>query len=319
MPQFYLRGFADGDRIATVRLPGDQRFTQSVGDATVVNNFYAVENHEDGPDVIEKALSGVEGATAAVLKTVVDGKWPLDAEDRTTLGYFIALQATRVPVQRRTMDHMAAQMLRLHVGAGGKSGLRRQMEEQGGEVTDELVETLWEQATRPEGPPIQRPKVAHIQQMLELSGKLLKYIVGRPWSLVQFDQRSLVTSDSPVGLIPDPEDEPWQGVGYMTAWGITFPLTRKLGLLMSNPASLIEMQVPVEEVHHGHADMTQFGTTALERFFNEYTVLNTSEWLFHHPGDEKYLPAGLPEPNLITTRVAGEPIKFSGEPWFRPR
>ncbi|MDY7543364.1 MULTISPECIES: DUF4238 domain-containing protein [unclassified Cryobacterium] len=101
VPRFYLQGFAELDRVTTVRLPGDLRFTQSVSDATVVNNFYTVENHEAGPDVIEKALSGIEGDAAAVLKTLIEGKWPLAAEDRMTLGYFIALQATRVPNQRR--------------------------------------------------------------------------------------------------------------------------------------------------------------------------------------------------------------------------
>ena len=33
VPRFYLRGFAEAERIATVRLPGDQRFTQSINDA----------------------------------------------------------------------------------------------------------------------------------------------------------------------------------------------------------------------------------------------------------------------------------------------
>jgi len=318
VPQFYLRGFAEKDRIATVRLPGDQRFTQSVSDASVAKNFYAVEGHEDGDDVIEKALSEVEGITAAVFKAIAGGTWPLSLNDRMSLGYFVALQVTRVPAQRRTMDHIARQMLRLQVGVGGKSGLRQQLERQGGKVTDELVETLWEQATRPEGPPIQLPKAEHIKQMLELAEELLKYIVGRPWSLVRFDRRSLITSDAPVGLVRNPEDEPWFGVGYMTAWGITFPLTRKLGLLMSNPQQLIDLEIPVEEVHQGRADMTQLGTTKLEKFFNYHTVVNASEWLFHHPEDEKFVPEELPEPTLVTVAMSGKDHEFDGVPWFRP-
>ncbi|MBL7405969.1 hypothetical protein INQ30_27015, partial [Escherichia coli] len=79
-----------------------------------------------------------------------------------TLGYFIALQATRVPVQRRTMDHVARQMMRFQIGAGGKSGLRKQLERQGGEVTDESVERVWEMFTRPEGAPFSRPQVEHL-------------------------------------------------------------------------------------------------------------------------------------------------------------
>ncbi|WP_460669466.1 DUF4238 domain-containing protein [Kocuria himachalensis] len=316
VPRFYLRGFAEKERIATVRLPGNQRFIQSINDASVAKDFYAVEGHEDGDDVIEKSLSEVEGVTADVFKTIANGSWPLSIGDRMSLGYFVALQATRVPVQRRTMDHIARQMLRLEVGAGGKLGLRQRLERQGREVTDELVETLWQQATHHEGPPIQRPKAEHIKQMIELASELHKYIVGRPWSLVQFDRRSLITSDAPVGLVQDPRDEAGWGVGYMTAWGITFPLTRKLGLLMSSPDPLIDLEIPVEKVHKGAADTTQLGTAKLERFFNYHTVVNASEWLFHHHEDEKFVPEQLPEPKRVSVAMSGTDHDFDGEPWF---
>jgi hypothetical protein len=318
VPQFYLRGFAKNDRIATVRLPGDQRFVQSVRDASVAKDFYTVEGHENGDDVIEKALSEVESTTATVFKTIAGGTWPLSFDDRMSLGYFIALQATRVPAQRRTMDHIAQQVLRLQVGASGKAALRRQLQRLGGEVTDQRLETIWEQATRPEGPPIHQPKTQHIMQMFEFAEEFLKYIVGRPWSLVRFDRRSLFASDAPVGLIRNPEDEPWHGVGYMTVWGITFPLARKLGLLMSSPQPLIDREIPVEEIHQGIADNTQLGTVKLERFFNQHTVENASKWLFHHPDDEKFVPEKLPDPTLVTVAMSSTDHEFDGEPWFKP-
>jgi hypothetical protein len=307
VPKFYLRGFAKDDQIVTVRLPGEQRFVQSIGDAAVGKDFYSVEGHEDGDDAIEKALSEVEGAAATVFKSISAGRWPLNSEDRTTLGYFISLQAARVPVQRRTIDHMAAQIARLQIGAGGKALLRRQLESLQGEITDEQLEHMWEQAIRPEGPPIQRPKIEHIQQTT------LKYIIGRPWSLVKFDRRSLITSDAPVGLVPDPNDEPRSGVGYLTAWGITFPLTRKLGLLMSSPEAFIEKGIAVENVHQGQADRVQAGTTGLEKFLNDSTVANASEWLFHHPDDKSSLPSDLPQPGPVTMRMQGAPADFTGE------
>lgn len=316
VPRFYLSGFAEHTRIATVRLPGDQRFVQSINDASVAKDFYAVAGHEDGDDAIEKSLSEVEGVAAEVFQTIAAGTWPLSLDDRMVLGSFIALQATRVPVQRRTMDHLARQLLRLQVGAGGKPGLRRRLKQQGAEVTDELVELVWEQATRREGPPVERSKFEHIKQMIELAGKLHKYIVGRPWTLVQFNRRSLITSDAPVGLVQDVRDEASMGVGYMTAWAITFPLTRKFGLLMSSPEPVIASGTPVEKVHHGAADMRMSGTTTLQRFFNEYTAANASEWLFHHPKDEKSVPEELPEPSPITISTSGMDHDFDGEPWF---
>ncbi len=267
-------------------------------------NFYTVEGHGNRDDVVETALSEVEGATASVFKAIGSGTWPLLPDDRMTLAYFVALQATRVPAQRRTMDHLAQQLLRLQVGAGGEPGLRQQLEQQGRNVTDELVERLWLQATRPEGPPIQRSRAEYIQQMLELTDELLKYIAGRPWSLVRFDRRSLITSDAPVGLVPDPKAEPWHGVGYLTAWGLTFPLTRKLGLLMSSPEPVIDAEVSVERVHQGAADMIQPGTTSLDEFFNSHTVANASEWLFHHPKDGAFVPEHLPDPRPVTMAMS---------------
>ena len=316
VPKFYLRGFALDEQIATVRLPGDHRFVQSIGDATVGKDFYSVEGHEDGDDVIEKALSEIEGAAATVFRKIDEGTWPLPIEDRMTMGIFIALQAARVPVHRRTVDHMATEMLRIQIGAGGKSGLRKRMEDDGSKVTEAELEAMWAMATQPGGPPIRGNNALHIEIMAKTSDEILKYVVGRPWSLVRFDRRSLITSDAPVSLVPDPAEDPSHGVGYMTAWGITFPLSRRTGLLISSPKVLMEAGIPVERVHRGEFDRTQDPTTVLERFFNLHTVSGASEWIFHHPNDDNFVPSPLPSPNLVTVRMEGEPFEFTGEPWF---
>ncbi len=233
-----------------------------------------------------------------------------------TLGYFIALQATRVPVQRRSLDQAAAMMTRLQIGAAGKSGLRRRLAETGQQVTDDLVERLWAMSTGPDGPPVKRPVAEHLEQMLDLADELLKFIVGRPWTLVRFERRSLITSDDPVALVADPSAEPWDGVGFMTAWGITYPMTRKLGLLMSSIEPLVDANVAVERVHEGRADMEQTGTTAMERFFNLQTTLGASQWLFCHPDDERFVPEELPQPRPYSFEMTGADREFTGEPWF---
>lgn len=316
VPRFYLQGFARDDRIATVRLPGDRRFIQSVRDATVINNFYSVRGHDDGEDVVEKALSDLEGAAAAVVAAIKRGTWPLPLEHRMTLGHYVALQATRVPVQRRTMDFLARQVLRIQIGAGGKAALRRRLEQEGEVVSKERLESIWAVATGPEGPPVQTAQTVHIQQMLEMASELVRYVVGRPWLLVRFHRRSLITSDAPVGLVPAPENEPWQGVGFLTAWGLTFPLTRKLGLLMSSPDPIIARGMQVQEVHRGRADMVEQETTMLERFFNLHTTANASEWLFHHPNDERFVPTDLPEATPVAVEFGGKGLRFDGDAWF---
>lgn len=319
VPQFYLRHFADQEQITTVRLPGELRFTQSVRRAASQTNFYAVDGHEDGPDAFEKVLSAIEGQASNVFASILSGAWPLPSELRMTLAGFIALQAVRGPDQRRNMEHVAAQVARLEIGYGGREGVKGWVKRaRGVSITDEQADVVWSQATQPDGPPIRMAPIAHIQQMVKTADELLPYIAGRPWSLVRFDKRSLITCDTPVGLVPHPENEPWEGVGFMTAWGITFPLTRKLGILMSDPM-VFAGKVPVETVHAGRMDYTQVGTTALEKFFNGNTIANAGEWLYHHPCDERFVPATLPEPNPVTLRMAGGPDEFSGDPLFSSR
>lgn len=317
VPQFYLRGFAEDEKLRTVRLPGDQRFTQVVRKAASETDFYTLEGHEDGADAFEKALASIEGEASRVFDSVVNGVWPLAVGDRTALAYFVALQAVRGPEQRRNMEHVLAQKARIEIGFNGKAGVKGWFKRNRGiDLTDEQAEMAWAQATQPSGPPIRVAPILHIKQMVALAEDLLKYISGRPWSLVQFDRRSLITSDAPVGLVRHAaEPDPWMGVGFMTAWGITFPLTRKLGILMGDPMVFVD-EVPVEAVRDGQLDTRQFGTTALEKFFNYHTTASASEWLFHHPDDDRFVPTELPDPSPTTMRMSGGPQEFSGEPYF---
>lgn len=316
LPQFYLRGFADGELITTVRLPGDHRFTQSVRKAASENNFYTVPGHEDGDDAFEKALGSVENEAARIFADIDAGRWPLLPDDRMALSYFIALQAVRGPEQRRSMDYLAAQGARLEIGYGGKAKVKAWVKRHRGiDISDDEAETVWAQATQPDGPPIRHTSVAHIQQMAQLSDKLVKYLAMRPWTLVRFEQRALITSDVPVGLIRQPEDDPWRGVGFMTAWGVTYPMTRRLGLLMSDPMVFADF-VPVERVWAGEFDTREAGTTSLERLFNQHTIGSASLYLYHHPADARFVPEELPEPTPVTMKMQGGPEEFSGEPMF---
>jgi len=317
VPQFYLRGFADDERISTVRLPGDQRFVQTVRKAASETNFYAVEGHEDGADVFEKLLAALEGGAASVFAMIQGGRWPLPVEERTTLAHFVALQAVRGPDQRRNLEHVVSAVTRLEIGVGGRAAVKDWVARNRGlAITDEESEKVWEQATRPEGPPIRVSPIVHIRQIADLVDKLLPYVAGRPWALVRFKERSLITSDSPVGLVPHQDCAGWEGVGFMTAWGITYPLTRKLGLLMSDPMVFADT-VPVERVQAGELDHAQAGTTTLERFFNSMTTEAASEWLYHHPADGKFVPEGLPPTRRVSMPMMGGPHEISGEPVFR--
>lgn len=320
VPQFYLRGFSESDQIGTVQLPGDRRFLQNFRKAASETGFYNLEGHPDGPDVFEKMLSEIEGDAAAVLLKIEQGAWPLEQPDRDCLAHYIAVQAVRGPEQRRNMEFIAAQFARLEIGHGGRANVADWVQRRHGvSVTDEQAEQIWGQATQPGGPPIRIRPAAHIEQMGRLVDELFPYVAGRPWTLVRFQRRSLFTSDTPVGLVPQPDDEPWAGVGFMTALAITFPLTRKLGLVMSDPIRVIEAGVKVEVTRAGRLDHVTTGTVRLQEMFNNVAVSSASQWIYHHPEDISVVPSDLPEPTPVTMGMSGSEQEFTGEPTFGHR
>lgn len=321
VPQFHLRGFADGDVITTVELPGDRTYNQPVRKAAAENHLYSLPGHPDGTDVFEKALSQLEGDVASIFDELGSGVWPLDEEPRDTLAYYIALQLARGPEQRRNMENLARQMARMEIEYGGRAGVKGWAKKNLGlDVDDATAVRLWDEAMIPEGPPITIPAAAQIEQTLELADALYRYFSGRPWTLMHFEKRSLILSDVPIGLVRRDDDEDvWMGVGVLTAWGVTFPLTRKLGLLMNDPTYLINHDVPVEKTRAGEYDLVQTGTTAMEKLFNEHTAAAASMRLFHHPDDARFVPAGLREPSPLTMSLQGTPREFSGDPYFQPR
>lgn len=319
VPRMLLRGFAtDTEMITAVRLPGDTSFTTTTKRVGAQNHLYSVDAEGQAPDAFEKILGDVEGDASRIIRQVVEGRTPLTEMDRNGLGFFIALQAARGPETHRSLEHVASEALRMQIGAGGKAALARKVADKTGRaVTDAEINALWDRIMEPGATIAPVSSLDFVKHLVTTARELLPYIVGRPWTVHRFDQRSLILSDSPVGLVahPDDNDDPWGGVGFKTAWGITFPLTRKVGILMSDPMVFADL-IRVERVRAGHFDRTAVGTTAVEKLINETTVRGAREWLYHHPDDARFVPNDLPEPDLLGVQIVGDRIEFSGEPVF---
>ncbi|KQN42459.1 DUF4238 domain-containing protein [Frigoribacterium sp. Leaf44] len=328
VPQAYLRGFAtEKERIVAVPLDTTRSpFTTVVKNVGAQTHFHTIPGVEE-PDGFEKFLSSVEGEASAIIRRIEGGEFPLPQEDRMTLSHYLALQAVRGPDTRRTIEHLQAKMIRLEVGAGGRQNVGKWIQGYFGFDADEdQQQRIWDEATQPGGPPLTIAVGDHIRHMVETAEELTVYLVTRPWSLHQFDRRSLITCDAPVSLIRGRDDaEPWMGVGFANASAISVPLTRKLGLIMSDPLVLLErfedgdpgIQQVRDRVVGGQLDAVQVGTTAVERLFNEHTAHNAREYIYRHPDDQRFVPAELPGPNLITMDAHGLlDADFDGEPWF---
>ena len=320
VPQFYLKGFADNaERVTTVTLPGEQRYTQSVRKTAAENGLYAVPGHPDGSDAFEKILSNVEGEAAGILSRIREGQWPLSPQDRAGLAYFLALQVTRGPEQRRNMDQLAAHLTRIEIGYGGKAGVKGWAKRVlGADIGDEEAEDLWAQATQPGGPPIRHTALAHIEQMMELTDTIHPSMTFRPWMLVRFDDASLITSDTPVSLIARADDGPAMGVGFLTAQHILVSLSRKVGLVMTDPEMSMNLGIDVERVRAGECDFAENGNAAVASFFNTVIANQASLRVYHHPDDTDAVPEELPQPRPVTMSLSGGDQEFSGESVFSP-
>lgn len=257
VPRFYLKGFAnDVHQLGVARLSSKKRFRLSIDDASVMRDFYNIDSPAD-PNAVEDLLSDIEGDAAAVFRTVLlDCSWPLSANERAILSTFLALQRTRTPSHRQMVEEIREITTRALKSMGGDDVV----------LPVELDEM--------------DPKTVHIQSMLDIE-KHAPYYFGRRWQLVHFSRKRLLTSDTPVGLLPNPDAPPDAGLGIGSAWIIVFPMSPSVGLMMVAP----ESDDQPDDVAHGRTDATLDGSTYLARIFNETTIDSARDFLFHHPDD----------------------------------
>lgn len=311
VPKFYLNGFGSSNsdvktpQIGAAGLNG-KRLLIPTTHATVRTNFYALPGHPDGADVFEKDLSRLEAEASAVIRKAVGRTWPLSRNDREILGTFFTFQFLRGPDTRMSMDQMHATVLSQVITQMGAGGVRSMLGRAGKEFDDDVVDRFVQQAKHPDGITMETTSVGHIRHILELVPDLVRYFVGRPWYLVKFNRKKLLTCDTPVALVRDPElDGVFAGVGLMTAWGISVPLTREVGLLLGDLRALAEEKAGrktpaalMDEILNGKHDHEIAGSTKMAGLFNSHTISNARNWVFHHPNDADLLPDDLPTPRI---------------------
>lgn len=313
VPRFYLDGFARGEHVGVVELPGARRFVTSTRNAATETDFYMLTD-EDGvkTDVFEKALSDLEGKAAGVLRAIASGHWPLERGDRETLAEFVAVQHLRGPNLRRGMAQVQSAMAQAQLTFGGREAVAHlAAETYGREPTEAEVDKLWAEVTSDGGPPMVVDALQHIEMMGHALPESLPYFVMRPWYLVRFERRVLMTCDTPVALAPDPRgaDDQDSAIGLATAAAITFPLTRDIGLMMMSPPSAAHVDQFRDDVARatldGELDGVEPPTARLAVMFNALAVSNARRWLYHHPDDTHLVPEELPEPRVREMEISG--------------
>ena len=317
VPHFYLKGFSEpypgkasknrkkGREIGTVRLETNSRKLLSTKDATVVRNFYTITGVDD-PYEFEASLAKLEEITAPIFRKIInDEVWPLEAEDREILAIYMATQDVRTPRHRRFLDGLATSLARLQLVAMGREGVtRRIQEDEGIAPTDQEVDEIFELLSEDKEYAVRVSTNHHIEQIMNLVDKNLKYYIRRPWILFRFDKGSLITSDTPVSLVSrQPDRNPYMGIGLETADEIVFPLSRKAGIIMTHPRELFGVRGARDQVIAGKFDrLKPHSSVNVAKGFNSLTIHNSYEWLFHHPKDSHLVPQDLP-PHLLPDEV----------------
>lgn len=297
-PQFVLRGFADeNERIRTIRLPERKGRISLVEKTGGENHLNSIPGHPSGSDVFERRLGeGIESETALLFERVDEGDWPLPRTDRDTLAEFIALQMLRGPERRRQMESAAGGLFSKAAGQLGR--------EKFGELASDIVgrplsgadvDEMWSAVTDPGGFRLPQTARDHIELMGEATGEIAGFLACRPWTLVRFTDRALITSDAPVSLVAHEQAGPWMGVGVRDARLVLYPMTRRIGLVMRNPfdgrySIDDDLGALIENTRSGFLDDRSFGTTEIERTMNACTAAHAESNIYHHPDDSQFVP-----------------------------
>lgn len=294
IPQFYLKGFAEGKRIQVLDLESGEVRSAGVRDVGVHKDFYTVYSEEHERDIFENWLSGVEGKAAAVIRKVENGTWPLEFEDRQTLAFFMVLQEQRGQHSRDRLERIQSAAMSLQALVLGFDEFSSNLEKRyPGVYSEEDKRKEFDTVVSYQQGDETTFKVSshqHIDAISQSTFELVKYLTGRPWGLCEFEKGCLITSDEPLGLVPSPGLDPNLGVGLMTASALTFPLNRKLGLYMQSPDRLREEGVTANEVWEGSYDTQIVATPILEKLMNGMSYQSAFQRVFFHPDDSRYVP-----------------------------
>lgn len=290
--KFYLRYFAnDNERVATVMLPGDRIFPQSIGDASVQTGYYTViDQTGQQSDAVEQALSLVEAHAATAWREVAAGVWPLGDEHRASVAAWAALQLLRGTRVRNSMSELASHALLLDVILGGRTRLREALIAAGEPSDDDTVNREWVGLFRD---PFRAEASAnhHMQHLADLLPRVTQSLLDRSWLLTVFERKALATSDHPVHVVPNEElTRMGMGTGIENATVIHVPLTRRHSLAMYLPSA-----VPPQLAALGR-DIRWPGVTATVLYSNSCAVNSARRFLFHHPDDAPLAGFDLPQP-----------------------
>jgi len=281
VPQLVLRRFADDDgRIVMVARDSPHDAVQNnVSRAGAETGVYRIEQddvqdgHRDGhdPELVEKALAGLEDAVAPLLADLIEGRFP-PPEVRHRVALFVALQLTRGWAMREQVNRLGT--LRMRASLRDTVTPERVRERIGQDATDDEVGGFIEQVLGEDGPTLRLEKANMVQQTLRHGFETIAPLLGsRAWRVVSFDRPVLLTSDQPVASWSPPRQDRLP-VGVANARETYMPLDRRTALVITLRAA--------DEARDLHVHEPRLSRAAR---INTAVAHGALRWLFHHSDD----------------------------------
>lgn len=292
VPRSYLRRWAEAGEVAVATIATGRRAPGGLKVTGMKRGFYAVDSHEDDPNIVEKAFWSVEDPGKRVIDRVVnDMVWPLSLDDRVALGAYVALQALRGPEQRQLMQSLQDEMVQRETRKVEEHGAASWFASHGLHLTEESARAEWDAAVGSEEARVPIDALYHAQRIAEHADAVTALFLGRYWTIVRFDAPALITSDAPVSL-NDAHDARGEW-GFQNAPSITVPLNRTTALVLGAQYPS-QSQADTEALLRGTFDREAVGNDTWANRLNARSVHNAERELYYHPDDAALIPDELP-------------------------
>lgn len=276
LPDFFLRQFGDGERLAVFDRTKNECRIQSPRNIAVIGHYYTFE-WDDGTrdEEIEKMLCDVEGKAKPIIESLDQGR-KIDEKDRVNLGYFLALLITRVPQHEKMCgDILDLTIKNLSKGffptaeavvAHFKNTSHAMSSEEAASFHRFVHDELYT---------VKRSRNEAIVDMIERARQVAPHIILMDWIIVHTTEEApFVLSDAPLGFIVDENDrgtgEPVLGIFSERVIKV-IPLNQNICLLMVEK----ECKAKLVHVSANEHEVDQLNTAVIQE--SERIVIGKDE------------------------------------------
>jgi hypothetical protein len=146
-------------------------------------------------------------------------------------------------------------------------------------------------------------KRLHLEFIRKNTPVVARMLYARRWRLTFFTRKSLLTSDSPVVLLPMLRYPAGTSVAVGDAAEVQVPLDRRAALSMRAA---------------GRGDQLVPGSAKIAADLNQAVANNSRRFLFHHPSDDPLAGLALPEPRPREFSSPEAAAVLASNLWTRP-